>query len=149
MSRTGKSRGGYTLLEMVVVMAIIGVVIGVSMPMFSRMDSRVKIFQATQSLIADLRQAHKKAVTEHNDVRVVFYPAENRYRFEDRDHNMVVRMMVALADGVGWVEAEPQALHFYPDGSASPVVITLTSGDLQSTIAVDWLTGQARSGHDS
>jgi general secretion pathway protein H len=143
--RAGSGLSAYTLLEMVVVLAIAGVVIGVAVPVYSKLESRIRIFKATQTLLVDLRQARNEAATEHKIVTITFSSDEDHYRFDNRDHWLPVHIVISLENGIGWLPKQPHILHFYADGSANPVAVTLVSGERQTKFHIDWLTGHMRS----
>jgi type II secretion system protein H len=148
-SQIGRSKEAFTLLELVVVLAIVGVVIGAGIPLFGKMQSHIRVFQATQSLLTDLRQAHKEAMAQHKIITITFYPSENRYRLENSDRLMDVELGISVENGLGLSQAQTQEVHFYPDGSATPAVMTLSTGDRRSKLKIEWLTGQIRAANDA
>lgn len=54
---------GFTLLEMVIVMAVVALIAAVSFPTFSRLQQREQVNGATRTLLADLRSARALAAT--------------------------------------------------------------------------------------
>lgn len=66
--RTGRRRGGFTLIEMMTVIVMIGLLAGIAL---SRLDwSGYRAQSVGRSLMADLTQAQRTAVSLQTDVRV-------------------------------------------------------------------------------
>lgn len=81
---------GYTLLEVLIVMALIGVFVAIILPDFNRVIPEMKVDKAAHKLAADLRFAQQTAITRMAYVRFLLNPAglPNGYRTEvwDRDY---------------------------------------------------------------
>jgi prepilin-type N-terminal cleavage/methylation domain-containing protein len=82
--------GGYTLLEVLIVMGLIGVFVAMMLPDFNRVIPEMKVNKAANKLAADLRFAQQTAITEMSYVRFLLNPAglPNGYRTEvwNRDY---------------------------------------------------------------
>ncbi|MBZ4419018.1 Tfp pilus assembly protein FimT/FimU [Myxococcus sp. RHSTA-1-4] len=72
MRRRGSQ--GFTLLEMMVVVAIIGILASLSVTTLSRMQPRLDVMGALDDLSATLSQAQARAQARGGDVWVVFLP---------------------------------------------------------------------------
>ena len=71
----GRQRAsGFTLLEVMVVVAIIGILAGLSVTTLSRMQPRMDVMGALDDLSATLAQAQARAQAGGGDVWVVFVP---------------------------------------------------------------------------
>src|ERR1700693_1432676 len=116
--RTNNHRaGGFTLVETLVVLAIIGVVLAAALPLYSGLAPRLRIASASQELLADLRLARNEAVTEKTVATVTFHSAPSEYFAAGHRHRLPVRMTVQLRDEAP-DGAENASLQFYRDGSA-------------------------------
>jgi type II secretion system protein H len=73
-------RGGFTLLELVLVSAIIVIFAAVAMPRYGRAAARYQIDLAARRVAADLAQAQSYARTTGASQTVVFSVAANRYQ---------------------------------------------------------------------
>jgi len=74
-------RKGFTLLELVVTMAIILILMTAAMPLGERYVSRVRLRFAGMTLVQDLRDMQANAVCEDSFYTMVFVTNENRYYF--------------------------------------------------------------------
>lgn len=126
---------------MLVVLAIIGGLTALAIPLYSKMSPRLRMLSATQELMLDLRRAHSDAVT-HKTITTINFPSQNSYVVGGKKHNLAVEVKaVSHAGPVG----DNAVFHFYPDGSADPWSIMLFDSGRMSNIRIDGLTGRLAS----
>ncbi len=63
---------GFSLIELMITVTIMGIALGVSMPAFLRFADTLAIQQARAQVIQDVRVARQTAITRHSGVVVVF-----------------------------------------------------------------------------
>jgi len=73
--RMREGHRGFTLIEMVIVMAIMGVLVSIALPAFSQWRSHSAVNDASMAIMGHLKQARNIAMAESRDVRVVFSTA--------------------------------------------------------------------------
>lgn len=73
------SRHGFTLIEMIVVMAIIGIVAGIAAPMFNSYMIDARLREGVRNLKSDMELAKIRAVRENAHVAVIFDTATDSY----------------------------------------------------------------------
>lgn len=75
---TGRGMGGITLIELVIAMAIIGVLAWIAYP---RLDAvhQIRLATASRRLAADLRYAQGRSIGERTVHGILFEPAAGRY----------------------------------------------------------------------
>jgi len=74
-----KSRG-FTLVEMIVVVAIIGIIAVVAIPQFSDTLQSKRLYDAVEKLNDDLNYVRDYAISQHTNTWISFIPADERYR---------------------------------------------------------------------
>lgn len=68
---------GMTLLEVMVVVAIIGIIVAIAVPSFSTMLEKQRIKDAAEAMLADLRWARTESIKRNAPVRVTFATGSN------------------------------------------------------------------------
>jgi type IV fimbrial biogenesis protein FimT len=63
---------GKTMMELMVVTALVGMVAAMAVPNFFMLQSRMDVYSLTQEIAAELRLARQLAMTERDRMRVVF-----------------------------------------------------------------------------
>ncbi len=113
---------GFTLMEMIVVIAVLGLVLGVLSAFAPPRSHWLQTVAAGDAVAADMRGAQARAISTGA-------PVAWRAPTEPAWMNMTVT-------------APPGGIVFEPDGSATGGGVTLTSGGRQVVVTADWLTGR-------
>jgi general secretion pathway protein H len=135
---------GFTLFEILVVLAIIGLVTAVMAPALFRGLGATQARAAAYEIAAALRQARSEAVAENADVAVVFDLARHAYAVERARPRVLpegVRMDLYDAQ-VEQLDAATGGIRFFPDGSATGGQVTVGDEAARYQVDVDWLTGR-------
>ena len=81
--KTNSRQKGFTLIECMVVMVVMGIVLAMSIPSF-RSYRRTQLLQAgTQTVLGQLRLARQKAIGMQHNQQLTFSTATNSYSVED------------------------------------------------------------------
>jgi general secretion pathway protein H len=147
------SHSGFTLLELLVVLAIAGLLMSIVPSMISGAVPGVKLRMESRELAVVLRQSRNRAIARGDTIDVIIdldspgYIVENREPHElPAGINVNARKTLALESGTprssnGQIPLGKFRLRFYADGSSSGAVITLRRKTLAYTVTVDWLFG--------
>lgn len=87
-SRVGGQRG-FTLVELMVIIAIIGIISTMATPLFMTFLRASETQGASQELAAMLQQARELAIARNTDYRVEIEQGNNRLRFVRTSDNVV------------------------------------------------------------
>ena len=63
---------GFTFIELVVVLAIVSVIAGITVPVYSKLKPSIQVNGAARQIMGDLMWARMKAVSENNDFVITF-----------------------------------------------------------------------------
>ena len=120
---------GKTLTELMVVLAIIGIVVAMAIPNYSIFNSRSQIRCTTEEIASELRLARQLAMTYRDRVRIVVDPEQQA--LTTQFVNTAATHHAYYYGGKGIVIEEPSAgpeILFHPSGrSASATTIQLHS----------------------
>ncbi len=137
--RPGRPRfgaAGFTLLETVVVVVVLGLMLTILAGFVPRRPARLELANAADTVAATLRLARARAIAFGRPVVVQAGPG------------------VLVVDGVArpltgapvLAMAGPPAIRFAPDGSASGGAVRVTGAAQAMLVTVDWLTGRVAIG---
>jgi general secretion pathway protein H len=148
VKRARKAAKGFTLIEMLVVLAIMALVVTLLTPMMRIGRSGADLRSARSEMLAAMRTARSTAISQNRTTAIVLDPVRGRYAEPNRDHvlpNGMIMSWRALWPVAG--HDDLGAIYFFPDGSASGGEIDLRTRNATSAVVVDWFSGYA-SAHD-
>lgn len=141
--------GGFTLLELVVVLAILVLMASLVPPLVSSAVPGAELKGAARELAAALRNARSQAITRNREVTVHLNVKTRRYRVTG--HKQAFSLPDDLKLSVYGASSEsPSAviggIRFFPDGSSTGGRITVAKNGLTYQVNVDWLLGRVKLG---
>ncbi|CUS37128.1 GspH/FimT family pseudopilin [Candidatus Nitrospira nitrificans] len=135
---------GKTLTELMVVVAIMGMVATMALPNYSVLDSRTQVRCTTEEIASELRLARQLAMTYRDRVRIIVDPEQKA--LTTQFVNTVTTHHAYHYGGKGIVIEEPSAgpeILFHPSGrSASATTIRLHSLEGQTQQLTVSITGR-------
>jgi general secretion pathway protein H len=136
---------GVTLLELLIVIALMALVAGIVIPMFGAPVSTSELRGAARQLAAGLRLARSEAVSERREAFLVLDVAGKRFKVdrEPRPHALPSQIELKLFTAQNDLVSETVgSIRFFPDGGSNGGRITVASGARKFDVDVDWLTGR-------
>lgn len=145
-------RRGFTLLELLVVLAIAGLLIAAVPPMVAAVIPGTELKTAARTLKIELRSARAEAIGSGHTVDVMFSTGDAAgYAIAGRSpqslpQGISLRFESASVSNTSSALPAPagqaaRPLRFYPDGSSNGAVVSLRRGDNGYDLAIGWLLG--------
>ena len=141
-----KKQSGFTMIEVIVVMALIAIVAATAIPAFTVWLPNYRLRAATNDLYANMQLAKSGAVRDHSEWAVQFDTVNNGYRLWSNwgEANQAEVKTVDLSDyGSGVAFGHGNATDDIPDG-ANPIGDDVTYG---SDVAVFNMRGTCSAGY--
>ncbi|MGE5090223.1 MAG: GspH/FimT family protein [Candidatus Levyibacteriota bacterium] len=144
-SPPGRRGRGLTLLELLIVLALMAMITAFVFPMFGGPVSTSGLRASARSIAAGLRLARSEAVSQRRETFLTLDVANRRFKVDDdpRVHalpkGVELKLFTAQND---LVNDKVGAIRFYPDGGSNGGRITVAAGARKFDVDVDWLTGR-------
>ncbi len=145
LERQPVRQAGFTLLELLVVLAIAGLTLTVVPPLFSNAMPTLTIRGAAHDLALELNRTRGQAITRNLTQEIRLLPEQRLYIAGEKSSRHVLPEDVKLSVENGILLDElsgEQAVRFFPDGSASGGVISLSNEQRRYELEINWLTGR-------
>src|SRR3990172_6011244 len=155
-----RSGRGFTLIELMIAMALIGILAAIGLPTLNESTTRNAVWTASEQVGSQIRQARLKAISRNTPFRIMFdCPVAGQFRvlivdgtIDDGDrcsqslqHDSGVYAMPSnVSFGVvPALEVNGRRMYSIPrGGGALPLTITVQYGDTHSRDLTVSLTGQ-------
>ena len=130
---------GFTLMEMLVVIGMLGILAAMAGPSLSRIVRHQRTNRAAMVIAADLQNAFAVAARQRAPVRIQADAASRSYQFVDRKTNAVLRIRTFYGDTSEYrlqtLVFTPATIDVFPSGiSSSAVKVDLSNGDYAKQI---------------
>jgi prepilin-type N-terminal cleavage/methylation domain-containing protein len=151
MKRLPRRSRGFTLLEVIIVVVIIGVIAMMSLPTIQAGTRQAAVRRSVRAFISAARQASTRAVTTRKPASLIVWPDDAEFGVEGTDARVELPDFADFGDIEGGRAAEGDdeiRFDFYPTGSAAggSVQIEFTRSDRRQvyTLIIDPLISRVR-----
>jgi len=142
----------FTLIEIMIVVAIIGLIAAMGMPAMAKALQKEGMRKAVSDVEDVFFTARERAIWSNSKVAAVFYPKERRFEVEGGGATHSGKTASAtLPDGVDFAmldifrqdysQSDWAKVFFNPDGTADEAVIVLVSKGRTQKITLEYATG--------
>lgn len=136
---------GFTLLEILLVLFLMGLAYGLAVPMISSGAVTLELKGATRQLAAGLRKARGVAIAQRDEATLTVDVEQRQFMLSGDSKTYPVSKKVELELFTAQSEQIGEKIgniRFFPDGTSTGGRITLTAQGSSFTVDVDWLTGK-------
>jgi general secretion pathway protein H len=145
MTTTFMRMRGVSLLELLVVLALMALIAGLVIPTFGDGVPTSQLKSSARQLAAGLRVARSEAVAQKREAFLVLDLEGRRFKIDNdpREYALPPRVDLKLFTAQqDIVNEKTGAIRFFPDGGSNGGRITVAAGARKFEVDVDWLTGR-------
>lgn len=135
----------FTLLELLVVLAISGLILVLIPPALDNILPENRVRGAARDLAAELRLCRSRAIRTREETLLVLDVGEQTFQSADRGRglNLPEEATLSLTTAESEMLSKMRgAIRFFPDGSSTGGQIRLHYQSSEYVVDVNWLTGQ-------
>lgn len=129
-------RHGFSLIELLLVLILLGLIAGVAAPATGRLLDQLAFRKETGALLAQLRAARLLATGKGKAISLGISGENGLWQAEGNEEP---QPLVSHDDLT--VQFDPTTITFYPEGFATPAVIKVSRGKKAARFTIDPLTG--------
>lgn len=136
---------GLTLIELIVVLAIMAAAVALVVPRFGAGSEAIALETATRQIAAGLRLARTRAVESGRDTSFVLDLKSARFIVtgDARERRLPDGLAFGLYTATSeQVNADQGGIRFFPDGSSTGGRVAVAAGAARRFVDVNWLTGR-------
>ena len=155
------SRTGFTLMELMVVVGIIGLVAAMSIPSILQLRREAPLRKSVNDILEMCSRARAGAVLKDTTTQLVFHPHDREIDLEGGDSNTALStrmgrgvVMSTVLDpsvsieGLGinlkdWTEADDARVKFYENGTSDEMTLILNCNGERQMISLELTTALA------
>lgn len=139
---------GFTLIEMLVVLAILALTTTLAVPLLSGGSDGLRLQTASSELATAFRATRSAAITRNQETSLMIDVERRTFRstaVSQRPFARDIEARLTFASAIRSGSSDGGFL-FFPDGSSTGGDVTLSLRGKQTKLCVDWLTGEVRQG---
>jgi general secretion pathway protein H len=138
------STAGFTLVELLVFIAIVAVGVAIAIPLITRPSERLGLASAARDVTAALRLTRSAAIKRNTELALVIDTERRSYQSSAVGEGRFpadIDVLMKVADSEQ-VSPSRGGFRFFPDGSSTGGELTLSLRGRRAKVCVHWLTGQ-------
>lgn len=140
-------RKGFTLIEILVGLAILTLILTLVPPLFTNVIASTQLKSATRTLGSGLKQARSEAISKQRETTLTLDVETRQFALGGKQHQLDLpkdTKLLLIAANTEQLSEQQAAIRFFPDGSSTGGRIELSNHRNEYTIDVNWLTGKVK-----
>jgi prepilin-type N-terminal cleavage/methylation domain-containing protein len=123
--------GGFTLIEIMMVVAIIGLTLTMGLPSFYHSLHKEGMAKAESELVEACQNARRDAIMGNHTAELVINPLEGTFlvpgAYDQKELSGDVRIDILGVNFIDLTKAEQARVHFFPNGTSDEFTIIISS----------------------
>lgn len=135
--------GGFSLIEMLVVIALIALMAGLATQLLRAPSTKLKLDQSVRSLCTAMRVNRSRAIATNNETSIIFDFKRNVYVSSVTGEVALPKDVSVDLNAASLRDSNVRdgAIVFFPDGGSTGIDVVLKTAQAKAEISVNWLTG--------
>jgi len=130
-------------MELLVVLGILGLVLALAVPSLGRSLPGLQLQTDARTVAGALREARMLAIGGNRETRLVVDVEQRTLQLGEGVVRLNPQLGISLLTAASEAPAaETGGISFFPDGTSTGGRVTLSLGERQRHVVVDWLTGK-------
>ena len=132
------SARGFTLMEMVITLALFGILLAIAIPSLQSYAVNENLRTAARDLMADFAMAKERAISEDNNYTISFNPGDNQYTIASGVNTQTKSLSTYGASIQSIQPPIPAGVTFQTRGTIDPAGGLTLTNPRGSTAAINW-----------
>jgi general secretion pathway protein H len=143
MTRNMHGQSGYTLVEMLVVLVLMGMATAISLPYATSSGQAQKLDATASQLAALFRQAQTLAYVTNKDVKVSLERDSHKWLVNGSSPQLQLDQSISVIAMTieGQISEKEISYRFFPAGGSSGGRVVLEAKKNKAVVDLNWLTG--------
>jgi general secretion pathway protein H len=139
-----RRQGGFSLLELIIVLVLVAAVVAIGATAMSRRLPGQRLRESARELAAQLRYTRAQAIASGESKLFTLDARTREWQAGGRRHGRLARDVAIVATGARNEQQREgvAAVRFFPEGAATGGRFLLSHGDAAWQVDVQWLTGE-------
>ncbi|HWF19189.1 MAG TPA: type II secretion system protein [Verrucomicrobiae bacterium] len=142
--RTNKFHKGFTLIEIMIVVSIMGLILAMGMPSFVKTLHKEGMNKAVKDIREACLAARADAILHQKTADLIFHPADRTISapgFKEATLPNNVEIQILGVNFVQYERADEAKIHFFPNGTSDEFTIVVQDDQFQTRqISLDVMT---------